>query len=108
MSLELSDKTTVIGRSARDLEKYGEEGTGYLGKLILSSGENPVLGRKIRVDLSKPHLLLICGKRGGGKSYSMAVLIEEFARLPMHVRNRVAVIVIDTVGIFWSLKIPNR
>ena len=75
---------------------------------MLSSGENPVLGRKILMDISRSHVVLICGKRGGGKSFSMAVLIEELARQPPEIKKRLAVIVIDTVGIFWTLKIPSK
>jgi len=41
-------------------------------------------------------------------SFSLAVLIEEFARQPPEVRQRLSVIVIDTVGIFWTLKIPTK
>ncbi len=108
MSIDLSEKQSVVGRALPDLKKYGAEGTGYLGKVVMSSGENPVLGRKIRVDMAQPHVVLICGKRGYGKSYTMAVFLEEFARLPVALQNRISVIVIDTVGIFWSLKIPNR
>lgn len=102
------EEESVIGRSLSERERYGKEGTGYLGRVVLSRGERPVLGRKILIDLAKPHMILICGKRGYGKSYTMAVLIEEFARLPVALQNRIAVIVIDTVGIFWSLKTPNR
>lgn len=107
MTIELSEKSSMIGRSLSDIEKYGEDGTGYLGKVVMSSGENPVLGRKILIDLARPHVMLVCGKRGSGKSYTMAVLIEEFARLPPSIKSRVSLIVIDTVGIFWSLKLPN-
>lgn len=105
---EIGQGENVIGRSLGDIAKYGKEGTGYLGKVLMSSGEKPVLGSKILVDLAKPHLVLICGKRGGGKSYSMAVLLEEMARVSPAVKQRLSVIVIDTVGIFWSLKIPDR
>ncbi len=108
MAIDFSREETVIGRTFNDLEKYGSEGTGYLGKVVISKGERPVLGRRIRIDLAKPPMILICGKRGYGKSYTMAVLIEEFARLPVALQNRISIIVIDTVGIFWSLKIPNK
>ncbi|MCX6801838.1 MAG: ATP-binding protein [Candidatus Diapherotrites archaeon] len=108
MAIDLAAQESIVGRAQKDIDKYGAEGTGYIGKVVMSSGENPVLGRKIRMDLAEPHVVLICGKRGYGKSYSMAVLIEEFARLPVALQNRISVIVIDTVGIFWSLKIPNR
>lgn len=105
---EIGVGESVVGRSLNDLEKYKTEGTGYFGKVLMSSGERPVLGSKLLVDLAKPHLILVCGKRGCGKSYTMAVLLEEMARLPLVVRQRLSVIVIDTVGIFWSLKIPDK
>ena len=102
------EEDTVIGRELEDLEKYGSKGCGFLGKVVMSSGEKPVLGRKILIDLAKPHLILICGKRGGGKSYSLAILLEELAKLAPALKARTAVITIDTVGIFWCLKVPSR
>jgi uncharacterized protein len=108
MAFEEDDKKSIVGRSLKDIEKYGDAATAYLGKVVMSAGEKPVLGRKILCDISKPHVMLICGKRGGGKSYSMAVLLEEFARQKPEVRQRISVIAIDTVGIFWTLKIPDR
>jgi uncharacterized protein len=105
---KIEDKISVIGRDLDYFEKYGEAGTGYIAKSVLSRGERPVLGRKIRMDLARAHVVLIVGKRGGGKSYTMAVIMEEFARLEPEVKRRISVIAIDTVGIFWSLKIPNR
>lgn len=108
MAIDLGKKAAVIGRSDKDIKKYGDRGTAYLGKVVMSSGENPVLGRKVLMDITKPHVVLICGKRGGGKSYSMSVVLEEFARQPPEIRKRLSVIAIDTVGIFWTLKIANK
>lgn len=108
MVVKIAEKKSVIGRSLDDLERYGEKATAYFGKVVMSAGERPVLGRKILCDIAKPHVVLICGKRGSGKSYSMAVLLEEFARQPPEIRRRLSVIAIDTVGIFWTLKIPNK
>lgn len=67
MAFKLSDEEVIVGRTAKDIKKYGKKGTGFLSKVVMSSGENPVLGRKILVDLARPHVVLICGKRGGGK-----------------------------------------
>ena len=67
MDDQFSKEPAVLGRDLKDLEKYGNQGTAYLGKVVMSSGERPVLGRKVFVDVSRPHLMLICGKRGGGK-----------------------------------------
>lgn len=97
-----------MGRSDAKVAKYGSRGTAYIGKVVMSSGEHPVLGRKILMDVAEPHVVLVCGKRGGGKSYTMAVMIEEFARQASELRSRISVIAIDTVGIFWTLKIPNK
>ncbi len=106
MDDNFTKEPAVLGRDLADLDKYGSQGCAYLGKVVMSSGEKPVLGRKVLVDVSKPHLMLICGKRGGGKSYTLAVLMEEMARLDPTVKNRIAAITIDTVGIFWGLKLP--
>ncbi|MCX6801144.1 MAG: ATP-binding protein [Candidatus Diapherotrites archaeon] len=107
-SADFSEEEAVLGRDLKDLEQYGSKGTAYLGKVVLSSGEKPVLGRKVVVDLAKPHLMLICGKRGAGKSHSLTVLMEEMARLDPSVKMRISAIAIDTVGIFWGLKIPRK
>ena len=108
MTEKETERLSIIGRSLEDIEKYEESGTAYLGKVVMSKGERPVLGRKIVMDIANPHVVLICGKRGSGKSFSMTVLMEEFARLEPAVKRRLSVIVIDTVGIFWSLKIANE
>ncbi|AJF59654.1 MAG: hypothetical protein QT03_C0001G0146 [archaeon GW2011_AR10] len=108
MALELSTKASIVGRPVADIEKFGERGTAYLGKVVMSTGERPVLGRKVLCDIATPHVMLICGKRGSGKSYDLAVLLEEFARQPFDIKQRISIIAIDTVGIFWTLKIPNK
>ncbi len=108
MAKDAQEAPSIIGRSLYDIEKYGEEATAYIGKVVMSTGQHPVLGRKVLCDVAKPHVVLICGKRGAGKSYSMAVFIEEFARQPFAIKKRLAAIVIDTVGIFWTLKIKNK
>jgi len=41
--IELSENVSIIGRSLKDLEKYGNRGTGYIGKVVMSAGEKPVL-----------------------------------------------------------------
>jgi DNA helicase HerA-like ATPase len=62
---------------------------------------------RVGVDLDRPHVVLIVGKRGAGKSYTMGVLAEELART-----GGVCPIVGDTMGVFRSLAaaetIPGR
>jgi hypothetical protein len=51
--------------------------------------------------------VVVCGKRGYGKSHTMGVLAEEFARLPGGLRQNFAVIIIDTMGIFGQMTFPS-
>ncbi len=104
----MNEEAVVLGRTKKDLEKYGTKGTAYIGKVLISGAEQDVLGKKVLVDVAKPHLVLICGKRGGGKSYTMSVFLEAIARMDYSVRSRISVLVIDTVGIFWTLKYKNN
>jgi len=104
----LSGNAVVVGRKPSVIREFGTRGTGFLGRVVLSKGDNPVLGRKVLVDLATSHVMLVLGKRGYGKSYTLGVLVEELADLPYSLRSRTAVIVIDTVGIFWTMKVPNR
>jgi hypothetical protein len=76
----------------------------HLGRFYALDGS---LGAPLFLDISKPHVTLIAGKRGYGKSYTMGVFLEEFQRLPLSKRNKYSIIVIDTLGIFWTLSYPN-
>ena len=66
------DKRYLIGR--RD---GGEGGLLLLGRYLALDGST---GAPVYLDVLKPHAILICGKRGYGKSYTMGALVEEFAR----------------------------
>ena len=79
MQEDFNQEPAVLGRDLGDLEKYGSQGTAYLGRVVMSAGEKPVLGRKVLIDVSRPHLMLICGKRGGGKCVSgeTEILLED-------------------------------
>ncbi|MDD5182471.1 MAG: LAGLIDADG family homing endonuclease [Candidatus Nanoarchaeia archaeon] len=57
----------VIGRSERDVEKYGIEGTIFVGKQYVKMGETMSLANKILLDVVRPHVILVSGKRGEGK-----------------------------------------
>jgi len=99
---------TIVGRLKEDSDKYGIQAAGYIGKHIVGKGEDTHLTTKVFLDLLKPHIILICGKRGFGKSYDAGVIAEEIALLPEKFRNNLSVVMIDTMGIFWSLKNPNE
>ncbi len=98
---------TIVGRERKDLDRYGGVAAGYIGKHIVGSGEDAHLTTHVLIDLLKPHVMLICGKRGSGKSYSAADILEEFCALPDEYRNKMSFVVIDPMGIYWSMKFPN-
>lgn len=101
-------KEIVIGRDADDEKKFGTRGTVMIGKHIVGKGEESHLTNPILVDVARPHVMLILGKRGSGKSYTGAVIAEEVAMLPRETRNSLSIIMIDSMGVFWSMKNPNE
>lgn len=56
----------------------------------------------VYLDSKKSHAILICGKRGSGKSYTMGVMIEEYMSL-----GDSLVIVVDPMGIYYTFSQPN-
>ena len=78
----------VVGRNKEDLKKYGSEGTVYIGKHIVGKGEQMHFTNPIQMDVTRPHVVLVTGKRGSGKSYSAGVIAEEMAKLPKDVKPK--------------------
>ena len=99
---------TIAGRSREEIEKYGKECTGYIGKHIVGTGEDAHLTTKVFLDLMKPHVILICGKRGTGKSYLEGIVIEEILSLSEKYLKKTSLVIFDPVGIYWSMKFPNE
>ncbi|MFH1105723.1 MAG: ATP-binding protein [Candidatus Aenigmatarchaeota archaeon] len=97
----------IVGRDPSDVKKLGTSGTAFLGKHIVGLGEEAHLTNKIVMDVLRPHVILICGKRGTGKSYTAAVIAEEISALPDEFRKNLSVIIVDPMGIYWSMKNPN-
>ncbi|WP_049924011.1 ATP-binding protein [Halopiger djelfimassiliensis] len=84
----------VIGRGS-DAETTQ---AGYLGRYRALDGSE---GAELHIDLDGPHAMLIVGKRGYGKSFTMGVVAEELARAP-----GVAPTIIDPMGVFSTLAEP--
>jgi DNA helicase HerA-like ATPase len=94
----VTHKQYVIGRRDTDTDM----GTLNVGRYLALDRS---MGSNVQMDALRPHAILICGKRGYGKSYSMGTLIEELASLPSNIN--IATLVIDTMGIFWTMRHPN-
>jgi len=57
----------IVGRDWEDLKKYGNKGTITIGKNIVGTGAETHLASEIKVDVLRPHVIVIVGKRGSGK-----------------------------------------
>jgi len=97
-----------IGRSEADKEKYGTQGAIFIGKHYVKMGQTVSLSNKVYLDVAKSHVVFIVGKRGSGKSYTMGVIAEGIYDLPEEVKKNLAVIMLDTMGIYWTMKYPNN
>lgn len=60
-------------------------------------------GEQVYLDDTRSRAVLICGKRGSGKSYTMGVFMEELVQ-----RDDVLVIVADPMRNFHTMSLPNR
>ncbi len=96
----------VVGRDEDDLRKYKETGIVLLGKHIVGTGEETHLTTPLFLDVLRPHLIILTGKRGFGKSYLLGVIVEEITKLPDDVKKNLCVLMVDTQGIFWTMKTP--
>ncbi|HIP90212.1 MAG TPA: ATP-binding protein [Candidatus Nanopusillus sp.] len=97
----------LIGRDEKDIEEFGLFGTIFIGKEYIKMENIISLANRIYLDVNKPHLILICGKRGQGKSYTLASIAESIAMLPKELSRNVTILIFDTMGIFWTMKFPN-
>ena len=98
----------VVGRSKSDYKKLGLKGAIFIGKHYIRMGQNQSLSNNIYMDIAGAHVMFICGKRGGGKSYTMGAIAEGFHLLEPEVKQNLSVILLDTMGIYWTMKYPNH
>ncbi len=97
-------ESVILGRSKGTQAKLGCKGTFYIGCVSEKKSEDKhLLGYKVLLDGVKPHVVFISGHRGSGKSYTMGVIAEELAESKLGI----ATILVDPMGIFWSMKYPN-
>ena len=54
----------VVGRDDDDLRKFGDTGAILLGKHVVGTGEEAHLTTPLLMDVLRPHLIIVTGKRG--------------------------------------------
>ena len=98
----------IIGRDQDDKKRFGKKGLIYLGKGYVTMGNYTSLSNLIHMDVARSHVVLVAGKRGSGKSYTLGVMAEEMANLPQDIAKNIAPLIFDTMGIFWTMKFKNE
>src|SRR3989344_2989305 len=98
----------VIGRNDDDTKQYGKTGTIFIGRHLVGTGEEAHLTTPVMLDVLRPHIIALTGKRGEGKSFSMGILVEELLNLPLENKKNLCSLIIDTQGIFWTMKSANE
>jgi uncharacterized protein len=97
----------IIGRSKKDVVKYGKRGTVLVGKQYVKMGQTTSLSNPVYLDVAGAHVVFIVGKRGSGKSYTMGSIAEGLADLPSEIKQNLSIVLLDTMGIYWTMKYPN-
>ena len=70
---------------------------------MLNIGKDIKSGEFTYLDDSRSRAVLVCGKRGSGKSYTMGVVIEELLEA-----DNTLVVMIDPMGIYYPMAQPNH
>jgi DNA helicase HerA-like ATPase len=70
---------------------------------VLSIGRDVKSEDYVYLDSSRSRAVLVCGKRGSGKSYTLGIIVEELLDA-----GNTLVIVIDPMGIYYPMAQSNR
>jgi len=97
----------IIGRSKKDVEKFGKRGTILVAKQYVSMGSTVSLSNRVYMDIASAHVIFVVGKRGSGKSYTMGSIAEGLADLDDEVKQNLSIVLLDTMGVYWTMKYPN-
>src|SRR3989338_6977287 len=98
----------IIGRNEEDAKQLGTLGAIFVGKHYVKMGQTTSLSNKIYMDVTRSHVVFVVGKRGSGKSYSMGVIAESILDLPDEIKKNISIMILDTMGIYWTMKYPNK
>ncbi len=98
----------IVGRDDVDREKFGDKSSIFIGKQWVKMGQTSSLSNNIFLDVNRPHVILVSGKRGYGKSFTLSVMAEQMSLLPKEISNNLSCLMFDTMGVFWTMKYPNE
>ncbi len=98
----------IIGRNESDKKAFGKKGLAFIGKSFVTMGNYTSLSNPIYMDIARSHVVLISGKRGSGKSYTIGTMAESLSDLGVEESANISSLIFDTMGIFWTMKYKNE
>ena len=98
----------IVGRNDSDKKEFGKRGLAFIGKSFVTMGNYTSLSNPIYMDVARSHVVLISGKRGSGKSYTIGTMAESLSNLGAEESKNIAPLIFDTMGIFWTMKYKNE
>lgn len=98
----------IIGRNESDKKLFGNKGLIFLGKSFVKMGEYTSLSNPMYMDVARSHVVLVAGKRGSGKSYTIGGMAEALSTLNYEEAQNISSLIFDTMGIFWTMKFKNH
>jgi DNA helicase HerA-like ATPase len=70
---------------------------------MLNIGKDLKSDEMVYLDDSRSRAVLVCGKRGSGKSYTLGVIVEE-----LRDASDILTVIIDPMGIYYPMAQPNQ
>ncbi len=98
----------IVGRDEEDRKAFGNKGTFLVGKHYVKMGQITSLSTGIYMDVLRSHVVSVFGKRGSGKSYTLAAIAEGMLTLEPALTKNLSIVIFDTMGIFWTMKYENK
>ncbi len=112
----LIDPRAVQGRNiiiCQSEENIDKNSLIFLGKVLNHTPVIDYFGYNVWLDVSYPYVIMVPGRRGTGKSYTLGIIAEGLALTkhdtPITTKSKShCIVIIDTLGQFWQMKYkPN-
>ena len=106
------DKRAVKGNNiiiCHSEEKIDKKSLIFLGRVLQHTPVNDYFGFNVWLDVSYPYVILVPGRRGTGKSYTLGIFAEGLSLTkedtPITTKKKGhSLVIIDTLGQFWQMK----
>ena len=98
LHIDPTNRAVMIGRVPAD-HLADADGRELLGKVIESSSGHNILDYGVWMDTTFPHVVGVFGTRGTGKSFTLGVMVENFAG-----HSDKATVVFDVQNQFWTME----